>query len=106
MALDVSEHVVGGGQRNVCDDDSGGLSERDTLAAATSPQVSGKPSQFKGILHSYKGQSLQNSGYFFAPYVPITRTPTVFNPQDFEDEEPVILQFPQRYRSLDDPWDW
>lgn len=73
----------------------------------------------------YKGDSYMDSGYFFAPYVPITSTPVVlpFAPIASKKKNhkaagrPMFQPFPEskhlrrlglpkrRFRSIDDPWE-
>lgn len=62
----------------------------------------------------YKGDSFMDSGYFFAPYVPVYSTPVIttnslkkryniFKSKDFEPiPEPKIRR---KFRSIDDPWE-
>jgi hypothetical protein len=59
-------------------------------------------------LMGYKGQSLMDSGYFFAPYIPLLGTPTVLSPDDYDvPEDPPAWTKDRKpsYRSIDDPWE-
>ncbi len=68
----------------------------------------------------FKGNSFMDSGYFNSPYVPLTSTPTVLNPNTFSNtssgiltrygkkvipEEAIQSKPAQKYRSIDDPWE-
>ena len=62
------------------------------------------------ILMGYKGNSLMDCGYFYAPYVGLTSTPVVGgSPQPSEQEEDrgsLVPKWVRRvYRSIDDPWE-
>jgi hypothetical protein len=107
VALDIFEHAGDGGRFDVCDDDSGRLSIEDPLAASPGPQMPGESAKsFKGILHGVTAKDLQNTGYIYAPHVPLTQTPVVFMDPSQYDEETIILKFPRPFRTLDDEWDW
>jgi hypothetical protein len=103
VALVVLEHDGGGGRQDVRDADSGGCSEQDPLAEHAGNQMSGgQQKPFKGILYGVTAKDLQDAGYIYAPYVPLTQTPVV--PPDMEpDPEPAKKK---TYRTLDDDWDW
>lgn len=68
---------------------------------------------FKGILHGLDGVRLGNNrspvdtGYFYAPYIPLTSTPVVdLNaiPKMNIIKEPTRPTTPGKYRSIDDEW--
>jgi len=56
----------------------------------------------------YKGNSHMGAGYFFAPYVPLTRTPTVFGQThqavDYARGDDVVKPT-KAHRSITDPWE-
>lgn len=45
------------------------------------------------ILFGYKGDSYMDSGYFFAPYVPLTQTPTVLDPDGFTPRKGLLTRY-------------
>jgi hypothetical protein len=77
------------------------------------------------ILMGYKGSSYMDSGYFYAPYVPMTQTPVVLDPNSFNPNKGIMSRYgkkllaegakyydtlsfgptPPRYRSIDDEWE-
>jgi len=45
------------------------------------------------ILMGYKGDSYMDSGYFFCPYVPLTQTPTVLDPESFCPRKGLLTRY-------------
>jgi hypothetical protein len=45
------------------------------------------------ILLGYKGDSYMDSGYFYCPYVPLTQTPTVLDPDSFTPRKGLITRY-------------
>jgi len=45
------------------------------------------------ILVGYKGGSYLESGYVYAPYVPLIVTPTIFAPEDFTPRKGVMTRY-------------
>lgn len=45
------------------------------------------------ILVGYKGDSYMDSGYFYCPYVPLTQTPTVLDPDGFTPRKGLITRY-------------
>lgn len=45
------------------------------------------------ILVGRKGASFLESGYVYAPYVPLQTTPTIFDPQDFSPRKAVMTRY-------------
>ena len=45
------------------------------------------------ILMGYKGESYMDSGYFFCPYVPLTQTPTVLDPESFCPRKGILTRY-------------
>lgn len=45
------------------------------------------------ILLGYKGDSYMDSGYFYCPYVPLTQTPTVLDPDSFTPRKGIITRY-------------
>lgn len=45
------------------------------------------------ILMGYKGDSYMDSGYFYAPYVPLTQTPVVLDPDSFTPRKGLITRY-------------
>jgi len=45
------------------------------------------------ILMGFKGGSLLESGYVYAPYVPLIVTPTLFSPDDFTPRKGVMTRY-------------
>ncbi len=45
------------------------------------------------ILCGYKGDSYMDSGYFYCPYVPLTQTPTVLDPDSFTPRKGLITRY-------------
>jgi hypothetical protein len=72
----------------------------------------GRPNQ---ILMAYRGDSMMDAGYFYAPYIPLQSTPVVgipppavpSVPSPEEENDTVIPEWARKtvYRSIDDPWE-
>ena len=45
------------------------------------------------ILMGYKGESYMDSGYFYCPYVPLTQTPTVLDPESFCPRKGILTRY-------------
>ena len=45
------------------------------------------------ILLGYKGGSFLESGFVYAPYVPLLVTPTIFAPEDFTPRKGVMTRY-------------
>jgi hypothetical protein len=45
------------------------------------------------LLMGYKGDSYMDSGYFYCPYVPLTQTPTVLDPESFCPRKGLITRY-------------
>jgi Major capsid protein Gp23 len=45
------------------------------------------------ILFGYKGDSYMDSGYFYCPYVPLTQTPTVLDPDSFTPRKGLMTRY-------------
>ncbi len=45
------------------------------------------------ILMGYKGDSYMDSGYFYCPYVPLTQTPTVLDPESFCPRKGILTRY-------------
>lgn len=48
------------------------------------------------ILIGYKGKSYLETGYVYAPYVPLIVTPTIFAPEDFTPRKGVMTRYGKR----------
>lgn len=48
------------------------------------------------ILIGYKGNSFLETGYVYAPYVPLIVTPTIFNPTDFTPTKGVMTRYAKK----------
>lgn len=56
------------------------------------------PLEEKGqYLVGYKGNSYLESGYFYAPYVPIVQTPTVIDPDSFNINKGCLKKINSSY---------
>jgi hypothetical protein len=49
-----------------------------------------------GILVGRKGNSFLESGYVYAPYVPLQTTPTIFGPEDFVPRKGVMTRYAKK----------
>lgn len=45
------------------------------------------------VLVGYKGSNFMQSGYFYAPYVPIQMTPTIIDPEDFTPRKGLMTRY-------------
>ena len=45
------------------------------------------------LLMGYKGDSYMDSGYFYAPYVPLTQTPVVLDPESFCPRKGILTRY-------------
>ena len=45
------------------------------------------------ILLGYKGDSYMDSGYFYCPYVPLTQTPVVLDPESFCPRKGILTRY-------------
>jgi hypothetical protein len=45
------------------------------------------------MLLGYKGDSYMDSGYFYCPYVPLTQTPTVLDPESFCPRKGILTRY-------------
>ncbi len=74
------------------------------------------------LLMGYKGNSYMDSGYFYAPYIPITQTPIVLDPNVFIPTKDILTRYGKKlideafvdygvvkptkvHRSITDPWE-
>jgi len=48
------------------------------------------------VLVGYKGGSYLETGYVYAPYVPLIVTPTIFAPEDFTPRKGVMTRYGKR----------
>jgi hypothetical protein len=53
------------------------------------------------ILIGYKGGSYLESGYIYAPYVPLIVTPTIFAPEDFSPRKGVMTRYGKKLTRAD-----
>lgn len=78
-----------------------------------------------GLLMGYKGNSYMDSGYFYAPYVPITQSPVVLDPNVLIPTKDILTRYGNKlideamsfygtetiekrsktYRSITDSWE-
>jgi len=47
----------------------------------------------------YKGTSYMDTGYFFAPYVPLTQTPVVLDPSVFQNKKGILTRYGKKLLS-------
>jgi len=45
------------------------------------------------LLMGYKGDSYMDSGYFYCPYVPLTQTPVVLDPEGFVPRKGILTRY-------------
>lgn len=45
------------------------------------------------LLMGYKGASYMDTGYFYAPYIPITQTPVVLDPNSFTPQKGILTRY-------------
>lgn len=55
------------------------------------------------ILMGYKGASYMDTGYFYAPYIPMTQTPVVLDPNSFTAQKGILARYG---KNLLDPSLW
>jgi hypothetical protein len=58
--------------------------------------IDGEPIEInlKGdLLMGYKGDSYMDTGYFYAPYIPITQTPVVLDPNSFTPQKGILTRY-------------
>jgi hypothetical protein len=48
------------------------------------------------ILVGYKGSSFLETGYVYAPYVPLIVTPTIYAPEDFTPRKGVMTRYAKK----------
>jgi hypothetical protein len=53
------------------------------------------------LLIGYKGSSALDTGYIHAPYLPITSTPTLYNPQTGDPSKIFYTRYGKSYRDVD-----
>ena len=51
------------------------------------------------ILMGYKGDSYMDSGYFYCPYVPLTQTPVVLDPDSFTPRKGILTRYGKKMLS-------
>ena len=81
-------------------DGQGQVSGQFTLGAASIGSLSNRFTVYKDpyfprnkILVGYKGGSYLETGYVYAPYVPLIVTPTIFAPEDFTPRKGVMTRY-------------
>jgi hypothetical protein len=81
-------------------DGQGQVSSEFTLGAASIGSLSNRFTVYKDpyfprnkILVGYKGGSYLETGYVYAPYVPLIVTPTIFAPEDFTPRKGVMTRY-------------
>jgi hypothetical protein len=81
-------------------DGQGQVSNPFTLGAAPVGTLSNRFTVYKDpyfprnkILVGYKGGSYLETGYVYAPYVPLIVTPTIFQPEDFTPRKGVMTRY-------------
>ena len=84
-------------------DGSGQVGNPFTLGAAPVGSLSNRFTVYKDpyfprnkILVGYKGGSYLETGYVYAPYVPLIVTPTIFAPEDFTPRKGVMTRYGKR----------
>lgn len=48
------------------------------------------------IIIGHKGKSLLDTGYIYAPYIPMQLTPTIFNPENFAPVKGIITRYAKK----------
>jgi len=56
------------------------------------------------ILVGYKGNSPMESGFVYAPYIPIQMLPTVVNPDDFQPRKGLLTRYGKASITPDARW--
>lgn len=51
----------------------------------------------KSVLIGHKGQSLLDTGYIYAPYVPLQLTPTMYNPFNFVPVKGIMTRYAKKF---------
>ena len=81
-------------------DGQGQVGAEFTLGAASIGSLSNRFTVYKDpyfprnkILVGYKGDSYLETGYVYAPYVPLIVTPTIFAPEDFTPRKGVMTRY-------------
>jgi len=81
-------------------DGQGQVSSPFTLGAASVGSLSNRFTVYKDpyfprnkVLVGYKGGSYLETGYVYAPYVPLIVTPTIFQPEDFTPRKGVMTRY-------------
>ena len=81
-------------------DGDGQISQPMTLGAEAVGQLSNRFTVYKDpyfprnkVLVGYKGGSYLETGYVYAPYVPLIVTPTIFEPDDFTPRKGVMTRY-------------
>ena len=81
-------------------DGQGQVSNPFTLGAAAVGSLSNRFTVYKDpyfprnkVLVGYKGGSYLETGYVYAPYVPLIVTPTIFQPEDFTPRKGVMTRY-------------
>jgi len=46
-----------------------------------------------GVVKGFKGNAHLDAGYFFAPYVPLTQTPVVLDPNSFKKTRGILTRY-------------
>ena len=52
------------------------------------------------ILLGYKGASVVDSGYFYAPYIPVELTPVVYDPENFTPRKGILTRYATKFIEL------
>lgn len=52
-----------------------------------------KPKPKKAKLRGYKRTSYLDSGYFYAPYIPIVQSPVVIDPESFTPNKGILTRY-------------
>ena len=47
----------------------------------------------ESIIVGHKGKSLLDSGYIYAPYIPLQLTPTIYNPFNFAPVKGIMTRY-------------
>jgi hypothetical protein len=48
------------------------------------------------IIIGHKGKSLLDTGYIYAPYIPLQLTPTIYNPENFAPVKGIITRYAKK----------
>jgi len=52
------------------------------------------------ILLGFKGASVVDSGYFYAPYIPVELTPVVYDPENFTPRKGILTRYATKFIEL------